>query len=87
MSPLLKLKVCFSCQVNIIPPQATTAKVTILYELKVGNVIIIITTTTTTIIIIIINITTIIIITINITTIIIIITITCLLYTSDAADE
>ena len=30
-SPLLKLKVCFSRQVNVVPPQAAAAKVTVLY--------------------------------------------------------
>ena len=30
-SPLLTLKVCFSRQVNVVPPQAAAAKVTVLY--------------------------------------------------------
>ena len=30
-SPLLQLKVCFSRQVNVVPPQAAAVKVTVLY--------------------------------------------------------
>ena len=30
-SPLLKLKVCFSREVNVVPPQAAATKVTVLY--------------------------------------------------------
>ena len=44
-SPLLKLKACFSRQVEVVPPQAVAAKVTVLYvavHVNLRSVIIII---------------------------------------------